>query len=157
MDSWNLYHGGHRTFGGGTYFPAPLHRDIQKAHYCDVIMGAMASQITSLTIVYSAVYLGSDQRNHQSSTSGPLCGEFTDHRWIPRTVGQWRGKCLLLMTSSWRLSTGTSKKPLLTHLNNALSTLSLLSTHSAFIKAQSICLKVLVTALTPVLWCIAGW
>ena len=79
MDSWNLYHGGHRTFGGGTYFPAPLHRDIQKAHYCDVIMGAMASQITSLTIVYSAVYLGSDQRNHQSSTSGPPMN--SPHSW----------------------------------------------------------------------------
>ena len=32
-------------------------------------MGSMASQITSLTIVYSAVYLGADQRKHQSSAS----------------------------------------------------------------------------------------
>ena len=38
-------------------------------HYDDVIMGAMASQITSLTIVYSAVYSGADQRKHQSSAS----------------------------------------------------------------------------------------
>ena len=29
----------------------------------------MASQITSLTIVYSAVYSGADQRKHQSSAS----------------------------------------------------------------------------------------
>ena len=36
-------------------------------HYNDVIMGAMASQITSLTIVYSTVYSGADQRKHQSS------------------------------------------------------------------------------------------
>ena len=36
-------------------------------HYCDVIMDAMASQITSLTIVYSTVYSGADQRKHQSS------------------------------------------------------------------------------------------
>ena len=28
-------------------------------------------------------------------------GEFTGHRWIPRTKGQWRGKCFHLMTSSW--------------------------------------------------------
>ena len=35
----------------------------------DVIMGAMASQITSLTIVYSIAYSGADQRKHQSSTS----------------------------------------------------------------------------------------
>ena len=32
-------------------------------------MGAMASQITSLTIDYSTVYSGEDQRKHQSSTS----------------------------------------------------------------------------------------
>ena len=38
-------------------------------HYDDVIMGEMTSQITSLTIVYSTVYSGADQRNHQSSTS----------------------------------------------------------------------------------------
>ena len=37
--------------------------------YCDVIMGAMASEITSLTIVYSTVYSGADQRKHQSSVS----------------------------------------------------------------------------------------
>ena len=38
-------------------------------HYGDVIMGMMASQITSLTIVYSTVYSGADQRKHQSSAS----------------------------------------------------------------------------------------
>ena len=47
-------------------------------HYNDVIMGAMPSQITSLTIVYSAVYSGADQRKYQSSASlASLCGEFT--------------------------------------------------------------------------------
>ena len=38
-------------------------------HYDDDIMGAMASQITSLTIVYSTVYSGADQSKHQSSAS----------------------------------------------------------------------------------------
>ena len=38
-------------------------------HYDDVIMTTMASQITSLTIVYSTVYSGADQRKHQSSAS----------------------------------------------------------------------------------------
>ena len=38
-------------------------------HYDDVIMRAMASQITSLTIVYSTVYSDADQRKHQSSAS----------------------------------------------------------------------------------------
>ena len=35
----------------------------------DVIMSTMASQITSITIVYSTVYTGADQRKHQSSAS----------------------------------------------------------------------------------------
>ena len=38
-------------------------------HYDDVIMGTVASQITSLTIVYSTVYSDTDQRKHQSSAS----------------------------------------------------------------------------------------
>ena len=37
-------------------------------HYSDVIMGKKGSQITSLTIVYSTVYLSADLRKHQRST-----------------------------------------------------------------------------------------
>ena len=37
-------------------------------HYCDIIMGAIASQITSLTIVYSTIHSGADKK-HQSSAS----------------------------------------------------------------------------------------
>ena len=35
-------------------------------HYTDVLMGTVASQITSLTIVYSTVYSDADQRKYQS-------------------------------------------------------------------------------------------
>ena len=38
-------------------------------NYNYVMMSQMASQITSLPIVYLAVYLGADQRKHQSSAS----------------------------------------------------------------------------------------
>ena len=54
---------------------AKLHRACKKVsqyagrHYNDVIIGTIASQITSLTIVYSNVYSGADQRKHQSSAS----------------------------------------------------------------------------------------
>ena len=44
-------------------------RLIKTKHYGDVIMSAMASQITNVSIVYSAVCSGADQRKHQSSTS----------------------------------------------------------------------------------------
>ena len=46
-------------------------------HYNDVIMSSMASQITSLTIVYPMVYSGVDQRNIKAPRHWPLCGEFT--------------------------------------------------------------------------------
>ena len=39
------------------------------AHYTDVIMGTIAFQITSFTIVYSTVYSDADQRKYQSSAS----------------------------------------------------------------------------------------
>ena len=47
----------------------------------DVIMGTIASQITSLTSVYSTVYSGTDERKHQSSASlafmnSAVTGEF---------------------------------------------------------------------------------
>ena len=69
-------------------------------HYDDVIMTTMASQITSLTIVYSTVYSDADQRKHQSSASLAFVRGFHRDRWIPRTKGQLRGKCFHLMTSS---------------------------------------------------------
>ena len=38
-------------------------------HYSDVIMGAMASQITCVSIVYSTAWSGADEIKHQSSAS----------------------------------------------------------------------------------------
>ena len=53
------------------YWGNVTHRDhtYWHFHYYDVIMGAMASEITSLTTVYSTVYSGEDQRKHRSSAS----------------------------------------------------------------------------------------
>ena len=65
-------------------------------------MGAIASQITSLTIVYSTVYPDADQRTHQSSASlAFLCGI---HRWPLNSPpkGPVTQKMFLLMTSSCR-------------------------------------------------------
>ena len=39
------------------------------SHYNDVIIGAKAYQMTNITIVYSMVYSGADQRKHQISAS----------------------------------------------------------------------------------------
>ena len=70
-------------------------------------MTTIASQITSLTSVYSTVYSDADQRKHQSSASLAFVWGIHRDRWIPRTKGQLRGKCFHLMTSSWRGSFAT--------------------------------------------------
>ena len=48
-------------------------------HYSDVIMSTIASRITGITIVYSTVYSGADQRKHQSSASLAFLRGI--HRW----------------------------------------------------------------------------
>ena len=77
------------------------HIEARPYHYTDVLMGAIASQITSLTIVYSTVYSDADQRKHQSSA--PLAfvrwtGEFPARMasnavkvsiWWRHHDGQW--------------------------------------------------------------------
>ena len=66
-------------------------------HNYDIIMSAMVSQIIGVSIVFSTIYWGADQRKRQSCASlASLCGN-----WIPRTNGQYRGKCFHLVTSSW--------------------------------------------------------
>ena len=62
-------------------------------HYCDVIMGAIASRITSLPIVYLTVYSTSRLR-----VTGLCAGN------SPVTNSQEHGNCFHLMTSSCNLS-----------------------------------------------------
>ena len=61
-------------------------------HYNDVTMSAMVSQFTGVSIVCSTL-INAPRHWH-------LCGEFTGNRWIPRTKGQYSGKCFHLITSS---------------------------------------------------------
>ena len=73
-----------RCFGMWT---SPLHYHVYEErcnHYNDVIMSAMAPQITSLTIVYSTVHSGTYQRKKTSqllvtglcARNSPVTGEF---------------------------------------------------------------------------------
>ena len=55
--------------------------------FYDVIVSPMASQITSLTIVYSTVYSDADQRKHQSSASLALVRGI--HRWPVNSPHKW--------------------------------------------------------------------
>ena len=49
-------------------------------HYSDIIMSTMASQITSVLIVYSTICSNADQRKHQSSASLAFVRRI--HRWL---------------------------------------------------------------------------
>ena len=53
----------------------------------DVIMGTMASQIIGITIGYSTVYSGADQRKHQSTAS--LAFVRGIHRWPMNSPHKW--------------------------------------------------------------------
>ena len=56
-------------------------------HYNGVKIGAMASQITGLPIVYLTVYSGGDQRKDQSSAS--LAFVWVIHRWPVNSPHKW--------------------------------------------------------------------
>ena len=60
---------------------------IQQLHYNDVIMCAMASQITSLAIIYWTVYSGADQRKHHSSASLAFVRRI--HWWLVNSPHKW--------------------------------------------------------------------
>ena len=81
------------------------------AHYNDVIMGTMASQFTSLTIIYLSIYSGADHRKHQSSAS--LAFVRGIHRW-PWTSNEenvpiwWRHH--EISAASWLLMTGGANR-----------------------------------------------
>ena len=66
----------------------PFSCEIWLWHYSDVIMGVMASQITSLMVVYSSFIQTHINENIKALRHWHLRGEFTGDRWIPRTNGQ---------------------------------------------------------------------
>ena len=66
----------------------PSNSTYNKTLHCNnVIMGAIASQVTSITIVYSTVYSGADPRKHQSSAS--LAFVRGIHRWPVNSPHRW--------------------------------------------------------------------
>ena len=98
-----------------------LHRSgstLAQVHYTDVIMSAMASQITSLTTVYSNVHSGADQRKHQTPRHWPLCGNSPVTGEFPaqkasnaKNVSIWWRHHVWLV--AWRSK--PSHEPMLTH------------------------------------------
>ena len=105
-------------------YPAPCVGDdvlinmvsVLTAHYDDVIMGAIASQITSLTIVHSTVYSDADQRKYQSAASlafvrgihrGPVN---SPHKWpVTRKLFPFDGVIMQMTGHSLVITVGLSK------------------------------------------------
>ena len=64
-------------------------------HYNDGIMSAMASQITSLTIVYSTANSGTDRRKHHSSASLTFVRAITHNIYWGITNGPYSANHIL--------------------------------------------------------------
>ena len=73
---------------------------VSPCHYNDVIMRAMASQITSVSIVCSVACSGPDQRKHQSSASQRASNAENVSIWWRRHAGESR-RCRTIMVASW--------------------------------------------------------
>ena len=72
-------------------------------HYNDVIWAQWRLESPASRIFTQPFIQAQIKENIKPPRHWSLWGEFTGHRWIPRTKGQWRGKCFHLMTSpySW--------------------------------------------------------
>ena len=68
-------------------------------HYSDVIMTRWCLKSPASRLFVQPFIRAQIKENIKAPRHWPLCGEFTGHRWIPHTKGQWRGKYFHLMTS----------------------------------------------------------
>ena len=107
-------------------------------HNCDVIMGAMASQITSITIVYLAVYSGRGQRKcrfriwfrspndlsfaNRSRTSKTVTSVFSSELFSEETVRYIGGQFTVLiqknLTKNNNHQSESLSKPMLIQFNS---------------------------------------
>ena len=109
---------------------------VWESHYNDVILSAMAPQITSLTIVYSIVYSRRRWKKHQSSSS--LAFVRGIHRWPVNSPhkGPVTGKMFPLddvisdtLSVNWLLAAGSIKA-----LMSCLCSIKRLSTGIRYIR-----------------------
>ena len=115
-------------------------------HCSDAIMGAMVSQITSLTSVYSTVYSDADQRKHQSSASlafvrgihrGPLNSPY---KWPVRRK-MFPFDDVIMKNRDWSLQMSTSWQVFLDSLCLVIFTLNsfVQNVDKVFYASRSVC------------------
>ena len=104
-----------------TWCLAKINQNVHQYHYDDAIMGAIGSQITSLTSVYSTVYSSADQSKHQSSASlafvwvihqGPVN---SPHKW-PVTRKMFPFDDVIMWRSPYKTKWITPTPPHFTHI-----------------------------------------
>ena len=84
-----------------TLFYEVINTSVETDYY-DVIVSAMAAQITSLAIVYSAVYSGENQRKHQSTAKQKPCVYFLGYTVFDVKLKsdysiRWKYNCVILI------------------------------------------------------------
>ena len=79
---FRLVHWGHSYIIPSTSLGSNVEVYEPAYHYFDVLMSAMASQFTDLSIVYPIVCSGANKKNIKVPRHWPLWGKFTDDRWI---------------------------------------------------------------------------
>ena len=90
-------------------------------HYGDVILGVIASQITSLTIVYSTVYSDADKKKYQSSALLAICA---GNSLVPGEFPAQMASNAENVSIWWRHHATKKFKPQLRHLYSCLDDLS---------------------------------
>ena len=83
-----------------------MFRRVTSLHHNYVIMNAMASQITGVSIDCSIVCSSTVQRKHQSSASLASVRETYGERWISLRKGRWLGQLLPfddVITGNWTI------------------------------------------------------
>ena len=98
---WEWYHPASEFTAIPVARKYPMSQRLDVFHYGDVIMGAMASQITSVTIVYSTVYSDADEKTSKCRVTGLCAGNLPASNAENVSIW-WR---LMYMPDSCRLRT----------------------------------------------------
>ena len=101
-----------------------------------VIMGVLASQITSLTIVYSNVYSGADQRKHQSSAS--LAFVRGIHRRPVNSPYKWSAMRKMFPFDDVIMTTATRNHTIQIRMNSLSDTLFIIKQEHDYIPSETI-------------------
>ena len=91
---------------------------IMCTYHCDVIMSAMASQITSIWVFTRPFIQAQIKENIKALRHWPLWGEFTGDRWIPHTKSQKRGNNIIVSFDGLLIASCFENKKMFIRINH---------------------------------------